>query len=197
LLQGRRVVFLPIANPDGYVHNVRTNSHGIDLNRNFGASNRQDLRRYGTELSEPESTLIAAVLKQYKPVRIVSIHQPLSCIDYDGPAEQLAQLMAKYCELPVKLVGSRPGSLGSYAGVDLGIPIVTLELPRTAGSLTAPEVWRRYGVALLASITYPAQPVPISVISPLEVLALFAALGCLAVVLLVLVRRKNRSRGAV
>jgi protein MpaA len=159
LLTGWRLVLLPIANPDGYVHRVRYNSHGIDLNRNFAASNRQSLARYGTtELSEPESKLIVRMLDQYKPARIVSIHQPLTCIDYDGPAEEIAFSIARYCELPVKLVGSRPGSLGSFAGVDKGIPIITLELPKRATLLAPGELWRRYGRALLAAVSYPAVP---------------------------------------
>ena len=29
------------------------------------------------------------------PHRIISIHQPLACIDYDGPAEPLARAIGK------------------------------------------------------------------------------------------------------
>lgn len=193
LLEGKRVVLLPIANPDGYVHNVRYNSHGIDLNRNFGASNRQNLARYGTsQLSEPESLLIAGLLQKYRPTRIVSIHQPMSCIDYDGPAEELAQLMVRYCELPVKRIGSRPGSLGSYAGVDLGIPIITLELPRKASSLAPGEAWRRYGRTLLAAVTYPSEPQSLGTLSGWGVFGLFSVLLCAAVVIRLTLNWRHR-----
>ena len=78
--------------------------------------------------------------------------QPISCIDYDGPAEELARAMAAVCGLPVRKLGVRAGSLGSYAGVDLGIPIITIELPGSASRLDADELWQRYGAALEAAI---------------------------------------------
>ena len=160
-LDGRRVVIMPIANPDGYAARRRTNVNDVDLNRNFPAANRQDRSRFGTVLSEPESRAIAGVLYYYRPRRIVSIHQPLNCIDYDGPAEELAAEMARHGDLPVKKLGARPGSLGSHAGVDLGTPIITLELPREADALTRDVLWQRYGAALLAAVRFsPAEPAP-------------------------------------
>lgn len=159
VLKGRQVVIVPVVNPDGYARNIRTNARGIDLNRNFAATNRLNNARFGiTQLSEPESKLIVQLLDRHQPDRIISIHQPLNCIDYDGPAEALAEHMAQYCYLPVKKLGSRPGSLGSYAGVDRKIPIITLELPRNAKSMGTSELWARYGRALLAAITWPDPP---------------------------------------
>jgi len=109
---------------------TRENVHGIDLNRNFRASNRLNNETNGLKpLSEPESRAIEAVIRQYHPDRIVSIHQPLNCIDYDGPAQALAARMAQYCDLRVKKLGARPGSLGSYTGEELRIPTITVELP--------------------------------------------------------------------
>ena len=35
----RRIVLVPVANPDGMAANRRTNANGVDLNRNFPASN--------------------------------------------------------------------------------------------------------------------------------------------------------------
>lgn len=160
LLEGRQLILVPVVNPDGYVANTRGNANGIDLNRNFGSSNRENNKRYGvTELSEPESKVIAKLLEQHKPTRIVSIHQPLNCIDHDGPAEAIARHMAKYGPLRVRKLGSRPGSLGSYAGVDLKIPIITYELPRDVQKLPADHLWLTYGASLAASLLYP-DPVP-------------------------------------
>ena len=155
MLRGRRVVVAPATNPDGLAANRRTNSHGVDLNRNFDTSNRQAVRRYGLKpLSEPESRYIARLIERYRPARIVSVHQPLACVDWDGPARDLAGAMSRACGLPMRKLGARPGSLGSYAGVDLHIPIITLELPRGASGLTPSDVWRTYGQALLVSIHY-------------------------------------------
>lgn len=156
LLQGRKVVLLPVANPDGVAHNTRFNARGVDLNRNFSTANRINSRRFGrTALSEPEARVIEQLIRQYAPDRIVSIHQPLACIDYDGPALALANRMAEYCNLPLIKLGPKPGSLGSYAGLTLGIPIITLELPRFADRLSSERLWQRYGPALIAAVVYP------------------------------------------
>jgi len=156
LLDGRTVVLLPLANPDGMAHNTRHNAHGVDLNRNFAAANRQNSARHGfVALSEPEARAIRQLIVQYTPDRIVSIHQPLACIDYDGPGQMLADRMAQYCDLPIKKLGAKPGSLGSYAGLTLGIPIITFELLRTDSQLAPETLWQRYGAALIAAIVYP------------------------------------------
>jgi len=106
---------------------------------------------------------IDRALREYRPNRIVSIHQPLrygsECVDYDGPAEDLAIAMSRHAPIPVKRIGSRPGSLGSYAGVTLGIPIITLELPKDAKGLDAATLWSDYGQMLLAAISFPESPV--------------------------------------
>lgn len=156
MLRGRTVVLVPVANPDGKAHNRRFNANGVDLNRNFQTANRRDSRRFGYRaLSEPESRFIRSLIHQYNPDRIVSIHQPLTCIDYDGPAKALAECMAEYCNLPVRKLGAKPGSLGSYAGETLGIPIVTFEMRSDAGRLDAESLWTKYGNALVASVLYP------------------------------------------
>jgi protein MpaA len=156
LMAGRTVVLLAVANPDGMARNSRFNANGVDLNRNFPASNRVNDKQSGpTALSEPEARLVKQLIEQYSPDRIVSIHQPLACIDYDGPGTTLAVRMAQYCNLRVKRLGPKPGSLGSYVGVDLGIPIITFEMLQDDSGLDSDTLWRRYGRALIAAIIYP------------------------------------------
>jgi len=159
LLLGRKVVLLPVANPDGLAHNSRLNARGIDLNRNFATANRLNSNTHGlNELSEPEARAIQKLITQHKPQRIISIHQPYGCIDYDGPAKNMAYQMAELTDLPVKKLKALPGSLGSYAGLELGIPIITLELKPNAHKLDEKNLWKRYGKALLIVITYPDAP---------------------------------------
>lgn len=156
LLAGRQVVVIPVANPDGLKSKSRYNNNGVDLNRNLATGNFKPSRRHGPEpLSEPESRAIQSVLDENRPHRVVTIHQPVACIDYDGPAESLARTMAEWVDLPVKRIGGRPGSLGSYVGAELGIPIVTLELPSSATRLDDATLWQIYGTCLLAAIAYP------------------------------------------
>ncbi|QDU69405.1 DUF2817 domain-containing protein [Engelhardtia mirabilis] len=152
-LAGRRVLLICDANPDGHAADTRENARGVDLNRNFPAENRREGEDYGEQgLSEPESATLAALIRAARPSRVVSIHQPLRCVDWDGPIDDLAQRMAEACGLPARKLGTRPGSMGAWLGEDLGIGIVTLELPGGSQRLGADELWRRYGPALLVAV---------------------------------------------
>jgi protein MpaA len=154
-LEGRRVVLVTVANPDGMAAGTRENIRGIDLNRNFQTANRVDNATYGLQaLSEPETQAIQRAIQEFHPDRIITIHQPLNCIDYDGPGHALATHIAQFCKLPVKKLGARPGSLGSYSGEELGIPTVTVEFPAAASQLSDAELWNRYGPAMTAAVTY-------------------------------------------
>jgi protein MpaA len=155
-LTGRRVVIVPVANPDGMAAGERFNSRGVDLNRNFPAGNwdAAKVKMHGeTPLSEPESRVLMQLICQHFPDRIISIHQPLACVDYDGPGQPLAEAMAAACPLPLKKLGGQPGSLGSFMGETLGRPIITLELPDDAGQ-ERDELWRVYGAAMIAALRF-------------------------------------------
>ncbi len=156
LVENQRVVLLPVTNPDGFAANTRENARGVDLNRNFDTTNRVDNGANGLRpLTEPESQALQEMIKEYGPSRIVTIHTPLNCIDYDGPGQAVAARMAQNCDLEVKKLGARPGSLGSYTGESLGIPTITLELPPEAEKMSESVLWQKYGKALLAAILYP------------------------------------------
>ena len=155
-LTTRRVVLVPVANPDGLAEGIRSNADGVDLNRNFPTANRVNSPQFGLQsLSEPESRVLTRLIDQYKPAIIVSVHQPLACIDYDGPALELAEQMAQAANLPVRKLGAMPGSLGSFAGETLGIPIITFELPPGTEKLDERVLWELYKQALFIVIEYP------------------------------------------
>lgn len=152
---GRRVVVAPATNPDGLARKLRTNARGVDLNRNFATQNWKRSKVCGPQsMSEPETRFIADLIVRYRPARIVTVHTPLGCVDWDGPAGELAEEVSRASGLPVKKVGARSGSLGSYAGVERRIPTITLELPKPANRLSDRAIWQRYGKALLAAIRY-------------------------------------------
>lgn len=156
LLEGRTVVLCPLANPDGRARNVRWNARGVDLNRNYPAVNFRPSPRNGPgPLSEPESRVIAELVKAVDPQRVLSIHEPLACIDHDGPGAALARAMGRHTHLPTRKLGARPGSLGSWVGETLGIPIITLELPSDAKERSPDALWSRYGRSILAFIRHP------------------------------------------
>ena len=66
LANGRTIILLPLANPDGLAQNTRYNAKGVDLNRNFSAANRINSDATGRfALSEPEARIIADLIDQY------------------------------------------------------------------------------------------------------------------------------------
>ncbi len=151
-LEGRTAIFVPVLNPDGLAENRRFNARGVDLNRNFPAGNFDAAAKRGpAPLSEPESTFLAMLISKYKPKRIISIHQPLRCINFDGPAAELAAEMARLSLFPLKAeIGfPTPGSLGSWAGRDLGIGVITLEHTRSNDVL---EAWTQHRESLLLAL---------------------------------------------
>ena len=133
---------VPLMNPDGLLrkNSSRVNANGVDLNRNFPTPDwsekslqywienaKRNPRRYPGEkpLSEPESQWLAQEIESFRPDVIVSVHAPHGIVDYDGPQQAPYKLGRLY----LNLLGTYPGSLGRYAGVELGIPVVTIELP--------------------------------------------------------------------
>lgn len=159
--RGRTVAILADANPDGAVRRTRGNANGVDLNRNFPASNWQAgvmgrTNNGGTAAaSEPETQAVLRLIERLRPDRIVSLHSTSGsrpCNNYDGPGATLARLMAARNGYPVvaSIGHPTPGSLGNWAGVDRGIPVLTLELPegRADG-----EVWEQNRQALVEAIS--------------------------------------------
>jgi len=154
-LADRRLVVVPRANPDGLTSRRRHNARGVDLNRNFPSRNFSGRERHGAApLSEPESRALHELVLRFDPDRALSFHMPVGIIDYDGPAEALARAVGAAGPLPVQRLGSRPGSLGSWFGVDLGRPILTVEQPGSDRVLDADELWERYAPMLRAAILF-------------------------------------------
>ena len=149
---------VPLLNPDGLLRQDawRMNANGVDLNRNFPMPGWEDVApRYWVEqthsspryfpgvkpLSEPESRWLVDEINSFTPDVIVAVHAPHGVVDYDGPRSGPHKLGRLY----LNLLGTFPGSLGNYAGVQRRIPVVTVELPY-AGSMPKPaevaEMWR-------------------------------------------------------
>jgi hypothetical protein len=141
ILNQNYFMVIPLLNPDGYYKRPRTraNANGVDLNRNFNTENwnthalrywqiktKKDPRRFpgNAPASEPETKIVQKLIDEFKPEFIISIHAPYGLIDYDGKVEfpKIKKPML------VKRLGTFPGSLGQYAGIEKNIPVVTLEL---------------------------------------------------------------------
>jgi hypothetical protein len=154
----KKAVLVPVINPDGLLEDSRLNSKGIDINRNFPTKNwtsAYQKKKYfpGTEPgSELETQSIILLIDQYKPNKIIAIHDDLHMNNFDGPAEELARKMAEFNGYKVtEDVGyPTPGSLGNYAGREKGIPVITLELPK----ISPEKAWKDNARALIAAINY-------------------------------------------
>ena len=167
--QNTRIIVAPLVNPDGFFRapKTRMNARGIDVNRNFATQDwneraltswkkkfKSDPRRFPGHVagSEPETRFQEELIHKIKPQKILSIHSPLNFLDYDGPSQltldQFPSDYAKSCERLKKTLnaisgGYYPGSLGNYAGRELGIPTVTIELP-SADPRKAEKYWQQF-----------------------------------------------------
>jgi murein peptide amidase A len=127
---------VPALNPDGIAAGRKNSARDVDLNRNFPARNfttdhRPGYFPGGTPASEPETQALVQLVQRCAPWGVVAVHAPFACINYDGPAAAWAESVAGACGWPARAdIGyPTPGSLGSWLGVDAGLPVLTVELP--------------------------------------------------------------------
>lgn len=157
--EGQTILLCYMVNPDGTVADLRGNRNNIDLNRNFPTENFGRGWFNGDDpMSAIETEVIYHFVHDYDPDRLLVIHQPLNGIDFDGQySEDLAEHLSEVSGIRIKRLGSRSGSLGSYAGKTLEKQIITLEIPEYAENKGAEWLWLKYEVFLDAFVLYPFQ----------------------------------------
>lgn len=137
---GVRVRIIRDLNPDGTAARTRGNARGVDLNRNFPASNFTPARQRGASaLSEPESAVLAREIESFGADVVVVFHSIARgpFVNFDGPGEGLARAFAAAAgetdarwHVVASMGYPTPGSLGTFVGVDRGVPILTVEFRR-------------------------------------------------------------------
>lgn len=147
----------PMMNPDGVLKREasRTNHNGIDLNRNMPSDDwannalsyweskgGKDPRKYPGEApaSEPETQWLIDEINRFEPDAIISVHAPYGVVDFDSLLLNTAP--KSLGKLHLNLLGTYPGSLGNYAGINRNIPVITLELPHAWEMPSAQETTR-------------------------------------------------------
>ena len=138
--------FIPCLNPDGMTKGQRGNANNVDLNRNFPTKNYEitsfdDGTTSGVcANSEKETQFLSKIIETYNFDMILSFHAPFEIVNYDGPAENIANKISKITGYPVQAdIGySTPGSFGTFCGVERNIPTITLEVSQ---KLTNEELW--------------------------------------------------------
>ncbi|MBQ7285737.1 MAG: DUF2817 domain-containing protein [Alphaproteobacteria bacterium] len=158
------IYFLPCLNPDGKENCSRFNINKVDLNRNYPTQNfKNKTQTLGYEsvtceapASEKETRFMISLVEEYHPQAIVSIHSDLHLIDYDGPAQKLAQLFAdKTGYRIVESVGyETPGSFGTWAGIERKIPVITLETWRGKTDEDLEKIWQEIRPAFYAMLSF-------------------------------------------
>lgn len=184
------VVLAPLVAPDSFLKSkpTRTNGRGVDVNRNFPTGDwhaeahkrwrgnyRSDKRKYPGKhaASEQETIFQMNLVLRYKPNKIVSVHSPLTLLDYDGPsltnetgkpAKALLEGMSeKSSNYKVSNYPVFPGSLGNWAGYEKKIPTYTLELPNSNPAETE-KWWGMFKDALILAIDHRMKSTPETVV---------------------------------
>lgn len=178
------VVVAPLVSPDSFLKSkpTRTNAAGVDVNRNFptadwkreahkrwAAVHKKDRRKFPgpRAASEQETIFQMNLIKRYKPNKIISVHAPLTLLDYDGPS--LKEEAGKYAKTVLEQMSQKsmgykvsnypifPGSLGNWAGKENHIPTYTLELPNT-NYLETDRFFMTFKEAMLYAIDHKMKP---------------------------------------
>ena len=152
-------VLIPCLNPDGYKSHSRTNSNGVDLNRNYPAkswSPEFKNKRYNPGPhggSEPEITALTKLIHSIHPRLIIHYHSWNPCIVCTGsPARPYAKILSESSSYEiVDTIGyDTPGSLSQYAWHDHQIPVICIE--ETEG-VSKEQVWKNLGPGIIKIFT--------------------------------------------
>jgi len=156
------IIVIPTLNIDGYRNSTRTNSNGVDLNRNLPSTKWTSIARESkynpgsAPLSEVENIFMVDLFKKYKPGFIISFHSWKPMINYNGDCKDEAELMSKYNNYVICddiENHPTPGSLGEYAPEKYSSPVITFEFPVLNEKNSLESIWLENEKALKALLT--------------------------------------------
>lgn len=145
---------IPCLNIDGFRLNERTNSNGVDLNRNFPSddwSPEAKAPRYSPgphPASEPETKAVVALIEKIRPSLIIHFHSWEPCVVYTGSAgKAAAEILAGHSPYQARedIGYPTPGSLGQYGWLNHKTPVICIE--EQAGE-NLENVWPHFGLGL-------------------------------------------------
>jgi protein MpaA len=102
-------------NPDGHAAKSRTNSHGVDLNRNFPATTWRPLARAGPAPgSEVETRLAMRLIRRLAPDVTIWFHQPQAVVRAWGPSVAIARRYAEQARMRFAQLPRPPGAATTW-----------------------------------------------------------------------------------
>lgn len=155
---GRDAWIIPALNLDGLAAGTKNNANDVDLNRNFAAASWVAEHRPGyapgaRPESEPETQALVELIARSGAERLVALHSPFRVVNWDGRGRELAEQMAASNGYGASgdIGYPTPGSFGARYGVELGLEVVTLEIP----FLDEEQAWRENRAALRVCLDLP------------------------------------------
>jgi protein MpaA len=132
------LTLVPALNVDGVLYRTRTNSRGVDLNRNLPTkdwSPEIKTERYHPgpmANSEPENQALAQFIDQEKPQFVLSLHSWHPVLNVNGDCMAEAEVLSRMTgyKIDADIGYPTPGCLGTYAGLERTSPTLTYEIER-------------------------------------------------------------------
>jgi murein peptide amidase A len=124
---------VPVVNPDGLARHTRRNARGVDLNRNFPHDWVDLDGSYESgpgPASEPETRAVMDFLREVRPGRVLSFHQPLLGVDTDTKDPRFARRLARALRLPTTALdcgGQCHGTMTSWYNARFAGAALTIE----------------------------------------------------------------------
>lgn len=143
-------ILIPCLNPDGYTTRNRTNSKGVDLNRNFPTPDwtpTAKAERYNpgpSPNSESETQALVKLIETEKPCLIIHCHSWKPGIIYTGAeGQKVAKFFSECTGYPLQddIGYPTPGSLGQFGWLVHKIPVICIEEQEGADR---EESWNRF-----------------------------------------------------
>lgn len=152
-----QITLIPTFNIDGVLAKSRTNSNGVDLNRNMATKDWSPMfktPRYHpgpNANSEPESRALANYIETIKPKFILSLHSWFPILNVNGDCLDIAKTLQNFTgyKIDTDIGYPTPGCLGTYAGLERSSPVLTYEIER---GLNAAIILKTHVPAILESL---------------------------------------------
>lgn len=154
---GINLTIVPEFNPEGVLNKTRGNSRLVDLNRNLPTKDWSAVAataRYNpgpSPLSEKENQSLVLWLEKNVIQVIYSLHSWKPMLNTNGqiPEAEIISKMTGY-KIEPDIGYPTPGSLGTFAGLEKGIPTLTYEIER---DLAFDQIMKIHVPALVEGLT--------------------------------------------